>query len=65
MRRRTAMTVIMIFGILLTVCGVGYAATQFIEGGPPDSVKIGLGVVMAVIGIIVLVASARQRRRSR
>lgn len=64
MRRRTAMTVILIFGILLTVCGVGYAATQFIEGGPPDSVKLGLGIVMTIIGVVVLVASARRRNRS-
>jgi hypothetical protein len=59
------MTVILIFGILLAVCGVGYVATQFIEGGPPDSVKLGLGIVMTIIGVIVLVAAARQRRRSR
>lgn len=65
MRRRTAMTLILILGILLTVCGVGYAGTQFIEGGPPDSVKLGLGIVMTVIGLIVLVAAARRRSRSR
>jgi hypothetical protein len=63
--RRTAKTVILIFGILLTVCGVGYAATQFIEGGAPDSVKLGLGIVMTIIGVVVTVASARQRARSR
>jgi hypothetical protein len=59
------MTVILLFGILLTACGIGYAGTQFIEGGPPDGVKLGLGLVMTIIGVVVIVAAARQRTRSR
>jgi hypothetical protein len=65
MRRRTAMTVIMIFGILLAVCGAGYAGTQFIEGGAPDGLKLGLGIVMTVIGVVVLVTANRRRRITR
>jgi hypothetical protein len=64
MRRRTARKLTLALGILLAVCGLGYCGAQFIQGGPPDSVKLGFGVVMTVVAIIIIVVSARGLRRS-
>jgi hypothetical protein len=65
MRRRTARTLTLVLGIILAICGLGYCGAQFIQGGPPDAVKLGFGIVMTVIGVIVIVASARGIRRPR
>jgi CHASE2 domain-containing sensor protein len=64
MRRRTARKLTLALGILLAVCGLGYCGAQFVQGGPPDGVKLGLGVVMTVVAIIVIAVSARGLRRS-
>ena len=65
MRRRTARLLTLVLGIVLTVCGLGYCGAQFIQGGAPDAVKLGFGIVMTAIGAIVIVASARGMRRAR
>jgi uncharacterized membrane protein required for colicin V production len=63
MRRRTARLLTLVLGIVLAVCGLGYCGAQFVQGGPPDSVKLGFGIVMTVIAAIVIVVSARGLRR--
>jgi hypothetical protein len=52
-------------GILLTICGLGYSGAQFIQGGPPDGVKLGFGIAMTLAGLIVVIASARGIRHAR
>lgn len=64
MRRRTARKLTLALGILLAVCGLGYCGAQFVEGGPPDGVKLGFGVVMTIVAVVVIVASARGLRRA-
>jgi hypothetical protein len=64
MRRRTARKLTLALGILLTVCGLGYCGAQFIQGGPPDGVKLGFGIAMVVIAVIVVITSVRGLRRS-
>ena len=49
-------------GILLAVCGLGYCGAQFVQGGPPDAVKLGLGIVMTAVAAIVIATSARGLR---
>lgn len=65
MRRRTARMLTLVLGIVLTICGLGYCGAQFIQGGPPDGVKLGFGIAMTAVGVIVVVASARGLRRPR
>jgi hypothetical protein len=65
MRRRTARILTLALGILLTICGLGYCGAQFVQGGPPDGVKLSLGIVMTALGVIVIVVSARGLRRPR
>jgi CHASE2 domain-containing sensor protein len=65
MRRRTARLLTLVLGILLTVCGLGYCGAQFIQGGPPDPVKLVFGILMTAVGMIVTVVSARGLRRPR
>jgi len=65
MRRRTARMLTLVLGIVLAICGLGYCGAQFIQGGPPDAVKLGFGIVMTAVGAIVIVASARGLRRAR
>jgi hypothetical protein len=55
----------LVLGIVLAICGLGYCGAQFIQGGPPDAVKLGFGIVMTAVGAIVIVASARGLRRAR
>lgn len=64
MRRRTARKLTLALGILLAVCGLGYCGVQFVEGGPPDGVKLGFGLVMTIVAVAVIVASARGLRRA-
>lgn len=63
MRRRTARLLTLVLGIVLTICGLGYCGAQFIQGGPPDGVKLGFGVVMTAVGVLVVAVSARGLRR--
>lgn len=63
MRRRTARKLTLALGILLAVCGLGYCGAQFVQGGPPDGVKLGFGVVMTIVALIIVVSSARGLRR--
>jgi hypothetical protein len=65
MRRRTARQLTLALGILLTICGLGYSGAQFIQGAPPDGVKLGFGIVMILIAVIVVVVSARGLRHGR
>jgi len=62
MRRRTARKLTLALGILLAVCGLGYCGAQFIQGGPPDAVKLGFGIAMTAVAAIVIVTSARGLR---
>ena len=62
MRRRTARKLTLALGILLAVCGLGYCGAQFVQGGPPDAVKLGLGIVMTAVAAIVIATSARGLR---
>lgn len=62
MRRRTARRLTLALGILLTVCGLGYCGAQFIQGGSPDTVKLGFGIAMTVVAVIIVVLSARGLR---
>jgi Kef-type K+ transport system membrane component KefB len=65
MRRRTARILTLVIGIVLTLCGLGYCGAQFIQGGPPDAVRLAFGIAMTVVGVIVIVASARGLRHVR
>ncbi len=65
MRRRTARILTLVIGIVLAICGLGYCGAQFVQGGPPDAVRLGLGIVMTVIAAVVIVVSARGIRRAR
>jgi len=65
MRRRTARILTLVLGIVLALCGLGYCGAQFIQGGPPDGVKLAFGLAMTAVGVIVLVVSARGLRHGR
>jgi len=54
----------LVLGIVLAICGLGYSGAQFIQGVEPDAVKLGFGIVMTAVGVIVIVASARGIRRT-